>query len=103
MPKPRVFVLADYYLPGFKAGGALRSIANAVLALQHDFEFYVLTRDRDWLDTKPYNGVAPESWQQVGSAKVFYSRTVSMGTIRHCIQAVEPQLIYLNSFFSPLT
>jgi glycosyltransferase involved in cell wall biosynthesis len=39
----------------------------------------------------------------VGPAKVFYSRTVSMRTIRHCMQAVQPQLIYLNSFFSPLT
>ena len=101
--KPRVFILADYYLPGFKAGGALRSIANAVSVLQAHFDFYVLTRDRDWLDSEPYSEVIPESWQQVGAAKVFYSRTVSMRTIRRCIQTVRPQLIYLNSFFSPLT
>ena len=39
----RVLICLNWYEPGFKAGGPIRSVANIVNALKDEFEFYILT------------------------------------------------------------
>jgi len=56
MDKPRILVVTGHYLPGFKAGGPLRSVANLVNCLRDEFEFLILTSDRDLGDTEAYPG-----------------------------------------------
>ena len=43
----RVLVTIGSYLPGYKAGGPIRSVANLIDALGDDFEFRVVTSDKD--------------------------------------------------------
>ena len=57
MTRPRILVLSEYYLPASKAGGALRTIVNTVETLGGEFEFLILTRDRDLLDDEPFADV----------------------------------------------
>jgi glycosyltransferase involved in cell wall biosynthesis len=100
-----VFVALEYFVPGYKAGGPLRSIWNLVLALGDQFDFYVYTRDRDDGDDRPFVGVRRDAWQQVGKARVFYaspSRLSSLSLAR-AIADVRPHAIYLNSAFAPMT
>ena len=68
----RVLVLADYYLPGFKAGGPIRSLANMVDRLGDEFAFKIVTRDRDAGDQRPCGGTVPNAWQPIGKARVLY-------------------------------
>jgi len=66
--KPVILTFINNYLPGYKAGGMLRSLVNTVEYLQNDVEFRIVTKDRDLGDSKPYNGVLIQHWQQIGNA-----------------------------------
>jgi len=96
----RIFVIADWYLPGWKAGGALRSLANMVEACGDELEFYVVTRDRDVTDSKPYPAITRGEWLQSGNAKVCYLRHLSPISLSRLVEDIHPATTYLNSFFS---
>ncbi len=101
----RILIVLDSYLPGFKGGGPIRSIHNMVDRFGGDYEFYIVTRDRDRGDFQPYPGVQVNTWLQVGKARVYYlgSRGSVLSRLRALINEVQPDFIYLNSFFSRLT
>jgi glycosyltransferase involved in cell wall biosynthesis len=68
-----------------------------------EFDFLVLTRDRDLTDAVPYSGVPIDVWTSVGKAKVFYTADHSLRNLRRLLVEVAPDVIYFNSFFSPFT
>jgi glycosyltransferase involved in cell wall biosynthesis len=104
MSTTKVLTIIDWYLPGYKAGGPIRSVSNLISALgTEDCEFYVITRDRDLKDSQPYQGVPLDSWTKVGHANVLYMRSHSLAKLRQRINEVRPDVIYMNSFFSRLT
>lgn len=100
--KPRIMIAAGFYLPGFKAGGPIQSISNLANSLADDYDFFILTADRDFGGTSAYPGIRHGEWTNVGKAKVRYlapwERTFR-GVCR-AISEVEHDLLYLNSFFS---
>ncbi|WP_018949729.1 glycosyltransferase family 4 protein [Thioalkalivibrio sp. ALMg11] len=103
MDKPRILVVTGHYLPGFRAGGPLRSVLNLVNSLGAEFEFFILTSDRDLGDSESYPDIRKGKWQDVGKARVRYLGPAERGIRDVCraIADVEHDLLYLNSFFSP--
>lgn len=103
--KPVILTFIGHYLPGNKAGGILRVIVNTVDHMCDEFEFRMVTRDRDLGDDKPYADIKLNQWQQVGNAMVYYlppqSRTLK--EIFNLIESTPHHALYLNSFFDPLT
>jgi glycosyltransferase involved in cell wall biosynthesis len=101
--KPVILVFARYYLPGFLAGGPIRSIVNLVEQLHPDFEFHIVTLDRDLGTDCPYPDIQTECWTKVGKAFVYYASPSRLGMrdIAAIIQSTPHDLIYLNSFFDP--
>jgi len=103
--KPIILVFVGHYLPSDRASGILRITVNTVDYLCSEFEFKIVTRDRDLGDDKPWPDIKPNQWQQVGSATVYYlppqSRTLK--DILNLIVATPHHVLYLNSFFDPLT
>lgn len=102
-PAPRVLVLANSYLPGYKAGGPIRSIENLVNAFGDEFDFRILTMDRDLGDTRPYPEIATGQWVRVGRAEVMYLSPGWRGFLRAwtVLRAVDSgTVVYLNSFFN---
>lgn len=102
---PSILTVSDSYLPGFKGGGPIRSLANLIEWLGDEFRFLVLTPDRDHTDSRPYDSVSRGVWQKVGKAEVMYLppdllRIVSWNRL---IVGIDYDLLYLNSFFSTLT
>ncbi|HEX8321745.1 glycosyltransferase family 4 protein [Longimicrobium sp.] len=97
-----VLALVDYYLPGYKAGGPLRTLANMVEQLAGSVRFRVVTRDRDCGDDQPYPGVPAGAWQEVGGAQVLYLAPGQLGPagLRRAL-AGPYDVLYLNSLFSP--
>lgn len=101
--KKRILVFVGYYLPGYKAGGPIRTIANMVDLLSDEFEFYIVTGDRDSMDTRPYPHLKNTTeWQQVGKAQVLYLSPSerSFSNLRRVIRETPHEYLYLNSFFS---
>jgi glycosyltransferase involved in cell wall biosynthesis len=98
----RVLAFMDYYLPGFRAGGPIRAVANLAEALAGDVQFRIFTRDHDASDPTPYPGVQRGEWHAVGAAEVMYAAASDHGLVAlaRFLRATEYDALYLNSFFS---
>lgn len=94
----------DWYEPGFKAGGPIRSVANIVNALQKEFEFYILTSAYDLGETEPYPDIETNQWFDRGGVMIKYMSRANMkiSAIRGNIIEINPDVLYLNSLFSKL-
>ncbi|MFM7726721.1 MAG: hypothetical protein ACKO7B_08465, partial [Flavobacteriales bacterium] len=58
--RKKILVFADWFLPGYKAGGPIRSVANLVQTL--DVDFWIVTRITDHQSNEPYTGIVAGSW-----------------------------------------
>jgi glycosyltransferase involved in cell wall biosynthesis len=94
--------MIGHYLPGYKAGGPIRSIANLVDALGDEFDFRILTSDRDLGDGAPYAGIPVNHWVRVGKAEVMYlpPRLSSIWSWIRAIRETEYDCVYMNSLFA---
>ena len=103
MKKPIILIFVGCYLPGFRAGGPIRTIANLVESLGDEFDFRIITSDRDLGEKKPYSSVKINEFNEVGKAKVFYAslKMMSLGNLRKLIRDIPYDVMYLNSFFNP--
>lgn len=101
--RPIVLVPITYYLPGYKSGGPIRTLRNLVAALGDEFDFRILTSDHEVGERKPYAGVAFNAWTAIEGAHVFYADAAARRPwqLAATIAAAAPDIIYLNSFFSP--
>jgi glycosyltransferase involved in cell wall biosynthesis len=101
--RPKVLILVEWYLPGYKAGGLVTATLNVIESLGETFEFFVITRDRDLTDERPYPHTRCDEWVSVSQAKVLYTADFSFRHLRRRILEIAPDMVYLNSFFSVLT
>lgn len=100
---PTILIFVSYYLPGFKAGGPMQSIANLVDHLGDEFTFRIVTNDRDMSDTSPYPDIRPGVWLPVGKAQVCYlsPKLQRLHFIARLLNDTPHDILYLNSFFDP--
>lgn len=103
--KIKVLAVVDYYLPGYKGGGPAVSVSRLINCLGNDVDFKVFTRDRDLGDEVPYHEIKPDSWTKSGGVEIYYAspKKLNMLGLRKAIQEANPEVIYLNSYFSKLT
>lgn len=102
----RVLVLTPYYLPGYRGGGPIRTIAAMVAAHGRRHAFAVVTSDRDWGEPEPLP-VPTGRWVDVGAARVRYvahspgafgTLRAAAGVVRH-VHRARPDVLYLNGLF----
>ncbi len=96
-------VFVDWFDPGYKAGGPIRSAVNFARHMQHDYEVYVFTGDRDLGAAAPYQDVQVNEWLTYDEkVKVFYCSPdrLNRQTIATVLNDLKPAVIYLNSMFS---
>src|SRR5262245_30291030 len=100
----RVLVFVEYYLPGFKGGGPLRSINGLVSGLGDEFDFRIVTRSHDDGEKRSFGGVRIDGWNRVGNAQVFYAsrRNLTTTGFANRIRETSPDAIYLNGCFGPM-
>ncbi|MHC1729251.1 MAG: glycosyltransferase [Syntrophobacteraceae bacterium] len=100
---PTILTFSPFYLPGFKAGGPIRTIANMVYHLGEEFRFKIFTSDRDWLDTQHYSGISVNEWIRAGKAEIYYCSVerLSLFTVLKILSETQYDILYLTSFFSP--
>ena len=97
-----ILTFVPRYLPGYKAGGQIRTVAKQVSLLGDDLDFRIVTSDRDSGETAPYPNVLSNRWNQVGKASVYYAKGGKLGfaQIRSIISQVPHDVVFLNGFFS---
>lgn len=102
--KPTILAFNKYYLPGYRAGGPIRTLANMVARLGDEFDFHIVTLNHDAGENSiPYLDIIPGVWTQVGKAQVMYLEhaSLSIRSLVHHISTLNPEVVYLNSFFDP--
>lgn len=101
--RPVILVFVDWYLPGYRAGGPIRSVANMVRELGDEYRFRIVTTNTDFGVAQPYKGVASDTWVKGPQGEeVFYFSPANLNrkAMRALIRQTAFDLVYLNSFFS---
>jgi glycosyltransferase involved in cell wall biosynthesis len=96
-----VLVLCDYFLPGYRAGGVLRTVANMLALLGPEFRFRVVTRGRDY-GSAPYSGIETQKWLIRDESEVLYLTDSELRpwVIRRILQDTPHDALFLNSVVS---
>jgi glycosyltransferase involved in cell wall biosynthesis len=103
MKKKSVLISIDWFLPGTKSGGPVRSYANLIDHLKDDFDFYVLTRDTDYCESEPYSNIAPNTWNQYQPGlKVYYlsKEHTSLKGINQLLRLQTFDIVMINGLYS---
>lgn len=92
----RLLIIADWYLPGYSAGGPIKSLSRLVNSLENEFEITLVTRDHDMGNrNEKFHKVSPHKLARV----VYVSNYFQL--IRLLISEFSRMnILYLNSFFS---
>lgn len=99
----KILIFTNSFLPGFKGGGPITSISNLVSLLNYNFDILICTRDRDFGDTKPYADIEQNTITKYKEYTVIYLSEINKKNISKVIVEFNPDLLYLNSFFSKTT
>lgn len=99
-----VIAFMRYYLPGYKAGGPIRTVANMASRLEGQIQFFIVTSDRDLHDHSSYPRIKVDAWNEVGAARVFYASTKGQrfAALSRLLQTLPYGVLYLNSLFDPI-
>jgi len=99
--KKNILILTDWYLPAYKAGGPVKSVAALVHHLKNDYNFFILTSDKDAFDKKALP-VKTEEWVTlINGEKVYYlPGKITQAKLNTVIASIEFDYLYINSFFS---
>lgn len=95
-----ILIIMGRYLPGYKDGGPVRSIKNLVDRLGEEYDFRILTADRDHGDREPYPDIKVRDWNQVGAAKVFYVEPGGFNAETVEKLAAGAELVYICGCFN---
>lgn len=105
MAKKKLLILVDWFVPGYQAGGPIKSCYNLCLALKEDYEISVITSDTDHGEKHPYSNIQSNVWNttEVPGVRVFYInlKTFSKSSYVNLINEVNADFIYLNHLYSP--
>lgn len=100
--KKQILIFSDWFLPGYKAGGPIRSLANLVKHLNKDFNIFLVCGDRDYLDTEAYAGIQVNTWIESYGIKLIYlhPKNQEINTCGAIIDRINPDVVYINGVFS---
>lgn len=103
VPAPlSVLMTYNFFEPGYRAGGPIRSIARLVDSCSEDVAVTLVTGDRDLGESTPYPGLSG-TWVDRGHARVFYldpRRPRHWRTLWRTLRARRFDLLYVNSLWS---
>jgi glycosyltransferase involved in cell wall biosynthesis len=99
----RILVAADYYEPGFLAGGPIQSLVGMAAVLAEQFDVRIVTRDRDIGSRVAFQSIPARKWTRRENAQVFYLPPGWRGLVELAgiVRREKYDLLYLNSLFSP--
>ncbi|MEM8888146.1 MAG: glycosyltransferase [Bacteroidota bacterium] len=101
--RKRILISIDWFAPGYKAGGPIRSCVNFAYGMRDQYDIYIITGDRDFGDYQSYKNIQTNSWIEFDTGiKVYYADpdSLSLSFWRKEISKLNPDFVYLNNLFS---
>ena len=103
-PKKKILVFIDWFVPGYKAGGPIRSVENIANGLKEVADFYICTSNTDFGVAEPYEAITFNEWTRFSEhIKVMYL-TPDKANISNYQLIIDSEVFdtfYVNSIFSP--
>lgn len=99
----KILIFVDSFLPGFKGGGPVTSIANLNTLINDTFDILICTRNCDFGDKIPYEHIESNKIVVYKNFKVIYLEAINISSISKISNEFKPDLFYLSSFFSKTT
>jgi glycosyltransferase involved in cell wall biosynthesis len=99
----KILILTDWYEPGYKAGGPIRSCRNFVEQMHDRFELFLLTANKDLGEDRPYEDIQSDTWINRGAqVKAYYADRgkLTAHKLLGLIHSVEPDYLFINSMYS---
>jgi glycosyltransferase involved in cell wall biosynthesis len=104
--RKKILITYEYFLPAYKAGGPVQSIANLCRQLSDDYDFYIICSDKDHKEANSLAGIKKNEWNsfEENTAQVFYLAPPmrNASSIKKLLREVEPDIVLVNGLFSPL-
>jgi len=101
--KTKLLIITRWYLPAVKSGGTVRSIVALVNGLKDSFDITILTSNRDLGAKKPYEDVEFDKFTLFDGVSIIYMSELKSANIYKYINIINPDIIYVNSFFDVTT
>lgn len=101
--KKKIMLFTDWFTPGYKAGGPIRSSLHFVQQMKEGYAIAVFTTDRDLNAPEPYENIIADKWGRFDEGvEVFYCspEKLSWKFILKQVKTLQPDFIYLNSMYS---
>ena len=100
MSKVNILLITSFFLPGYKGGGPIKSVANLSASLNLSFNIIILTSDRDLGDKEKYENIEIGLRNKVGVHNVIVENVLGFLSMLKHIKNENVDLIWLNSFFN---
>lgn len=96
----KLLIISDYFLPGYRAGGPIISVANLCELLSNKISIKLFTRNHDLNIRIPYQ---ENDFVKSNKYEITYFKNLNIFTIFKIIKKNKDHIFYLNSFFSRST
>lgn len=102
MRKRKLTILIDWYLPGTKAGGPVRSIYSLTSLLKNDLDIRIITTNSDLGSNEVYRDIKANEWVNKDGVHYYYFSKdhLTKDNLRALLHSIDSDIIYLNSFWS---
>jgi glycosyltransferase involved in cell wall biosynthesis len=98
----KILITIDWFLPAYKAGGPIQSIANLLNRTKDDFDYYVATSNSDLYQPLDLEKESLNMWQSKDGYRIVYLDPAHQ-TLKYYKQLFLVEnfdVIYMNSLFS---
>ena len=101
--KPKILVFGRHFRPAVAAGGSARSMTNLIENLGHEFDFWVVCRDRD-LGAQAAFDFPLDQWLFCDDCHIHYCRPrrTYLSLFARVMRSQQWDVIYVNSYVSPI-
>ena len=100
MSRRKIFLLYPYYWPHFKAGGPVQSLFNLVTIFGGEFDFYILSLNKDIDGSEPQETLQLGKWSRgPNQENIYYASLISPYLIYAKMREVEPDVVSINGIF----
>ncbi|MDP4285509.1 MAG: glycosyltransferase [Bacteroidota bacterium] len=97
----KIFITIPWFLPAFRAGGPVQSIANLVKEFHEGVEYFIFCGDTD-LNGAALENITTGKWVPFNEyTQVWYAapQKISERLVRQ-IEKIKPDILYINGMFS---
>lgn len=97
----KIFITTPWFVPAFRAGGLVQSIANLVKEFNKNVEYFIICQDVD-LNGAVLEGVETDTWVRYNDhTQVWYTGPEKVSdTVVRQVEEIKPDFLYIVGMFS---